>query len=876
VGERQAVQTPSISNELRPYLSVVVTARNDDHGGNLLRRMQTFVNALLAQARRHAVPIELVVVDWNPPPEKPPLIDALNWPDNLGPVQVRFIEVPPSLHRTYRHAQALPLYQMIAKNVGIRRARGEFILATNIDVIFSHELFELLAQRRLEAGRMYRVDRYDAMQDVPVDGSIDEQLRYCEEHLIRINTRQGSFPVTPTGQRLIEPDDILTAESGISLGRGWYPLEGQSPQRFRWVLDDAEIFLEPRNDAANLVLDVEPGPGVGFLPFALRAVDQSGVRINETVILRRQTVKLALPAADEPSVIRLQLRGGGMETVQDPRILNFRIFTLGWEGSAGATSPKPAPAAKSAANQQPLPPSGWKTLPRRLLHFFARLRSSDGAFQLGVPLPAFLVRSLKPRVEGSAILLNIDPSWFRLRRAPKQRETDKRQITAPGLDLLWGKGWYAPEFFKGDLFRWARSDAEWILFTPQGPPTGLQVLIEPGPAVGYGPFHLQVRDSSGATVATATVHRRQWIDLPLPWQPNRTQVFSLHCRGDARPRPLPNDPRSLYFRVLQCRWAPRENAAPSTGGEAGATEYPCPWSPVSSRDGILLGCGWQVEAGTLAEGLSWRGDPGAEILVQGGREIRGPLDLELEPLDGAGAPLEVVVTEGERTLAKFLLHKREPFRLAHFDNERTTLLRLTAARAHRAPDAVETTSPLRLVRATWGIGGGSRRTPDAGSAHSENSGEPAPAQQPVGAVYLHTNACGDFTLLAREHWLDLRGYPEFDLFSMNIDSVFCFAAHHGGAPEEFLPDPMRIYHIEHATGSGFTPEGQAKLFERIAAKGMSWITYQQVLDWASQMRSLERPIIFNGKEWGFAGIELPERSIAQPLPSARTHSAPRT
>ena len=58
-----------------------------------------------------------------------------------------------------------------------------------------------------------------------------------------------------------------------------------------------------------------------------------------------------------------------------------------------------------------------------------------------------------------------------------------------------------------------------------------------------------------------------------------------------------------------------------------------------------------------------------------------------------------------------------------------------------------------------------------------------------------------------------------DLFSMNLDSLFCFAAHYGGAREQVLSDPMRIYHIEHGSGSGWTPEGQAKLFERIAAKG---------------------------------------------------------
>jgi hypothetical protein len=130
-----------------------------------------------------------------------------------------------------------------------------------------------------------------------------------------------------------------------------------------------------------------------------------------------------------------------------------------------------------------------------------------------------------------------------------------------------------------------------------------------------------------------------------------------------------------------------------------------------------------------------------------------------------------------------------------------------------------------------------------------------------GPAHLHTNACGDFTLLAREHWLDLRAYPEFDLFSMNIDSVFCYSAHYGGAPEEVLPDPIRIYHIEHAAGSGWTPEGQTALFERVRSKGMSWIDYHELIDWARQMSRLRLPMIFNRDDWGLANEDLREHAI---------------
>ena len=109
-----------------PYLSVVVTARNDDHGGNLLQRMQTFVNGLLAQCHRHGLAAELLIVEWNPPADRARLEEALRWPEP-GCCEVRIIEVPPEIHRRFVHWRELPLYQMIAKNVGIRRALGEYI-----------------------------------------------------------------------------------------------------------------------------------------------------------------------------------------------------------------------------------------------------------------------------------------------------------------------------------------------------------------------------------------------------------------------------------------------------------------------------------------------------------------------------------------------------------------------------------------------------------------------------------------------------------------------------------------------------------------------------------------------------------------------------
>ncbi len=176
----------------RPDISIVVTARNDDHGGGFMRRMQIFTNALLAQAQRHELKAELIVVDWNPPQDRPPLYEALYWPDKNEFCSVRFIEIPPKIHNQYIYSGKLPLYQMIAKNVAIRRSRGQFILASNIDIIFSDALIKFMASGKLAERHVYRVDRYDIPADIPFEADIGEQLRFCEENVIRINALEGT------------------------------------------------------------------------------------------------------------------------------------------------------------------------------------------------------------------------------------------------------------------------------------------------------------------------------------------------------------------------------------------------------------------------------------------------------------------------------------------------------------------------------------------------------------------------------------------------------------------------------------------------------------------------------------------------------------
>jgi len=168
------------------HLSIVATSRNDNHGGYLTHRMQHFVNGLVAQCKRHGLRAELVLVEWNPPADRRPLAEELAWPEDCGPCDIRIITVPREVHARIPHGDKLPLFQMIAKNVGIRRARGQFVLATNIDILFSNEAIRFLRDR-LKDGCLYRTDRVDVPTELPAVRDFEEVLRFCRDNSFRVH-----------------------------------------------------------------------------------------------------------------------------------------------------------------------------------------------------------------------------------------------------------------------------------------------------------------------------------------------------------------------------------------------------------------------------------------------------------------------------------------------------------------------------------------------------------------------------------------------------------------------------------------------------------------------------------------------------------------
>jgi hypothetical protein len=140
-------------------LSIVISASNADYGGKFLERLQLCVDDKAAFCRLQNINTELIVVEWNPPQDRPALKDAIRW--DVCPMKVKIITVSESLHRAYYNPGNFSFLEYMAKNVGIRRASGKMVLSTNADVLFSPQMELCLAAAWFHENSFYRANRHD-------------------------------------------------------------------------------------------------------------------------------------------------------------------------------------------------------------------------------------------------------------------------------------------------------------------------------------------------------------------------------------------------------------------------------------------------------------------------------------------------------------------------------------------------------------------------------------------------------------------------------------------------------------------------------------------------------------------------------------------
>jgi hypothetical protein len=139
-------------NRTRPRITAVMVGRNDDYMADFAARLQATI-----EWNVHHLISEVVFVEWNPPPDRPLLAEALTRRFDC----LRAYVVPPEIHQAINRNPNLQLLEYHAKNVGIRRASCPWVLATNADAALGMDTVNKILSSELPPEVIWTAERVD-------------------------------------------------------------------------------------------------------------------------------------------------------------------------------------------------------------------------------------------------------------------------------------------------------------------------------------------------------------------------------------------------------------------------------------------------------------------------------------------------------------------------------------------------------------------------------------------------------------------------------------------------------------------------------------------------------------------------------------------
>jgi FkbM family methyltransferase len=144
-----------------PYLSIVLTGHHDS-AGDFDARVFRSLEFNHAQLERRGIPHEFVFVEWRPAAGASRLADVLaDRYTSLAPGVLRSVVVDAAYHDALSLNPRLHYQEFIARNVGIRRSCGTFVLTTSTDILLSRGVLDAIEQRALRPRVLYRAHRID-------------------------------------------------------------------------------------------------------------------------------------------------------------------------------------------------------------------------------------------------------------------------------------------------------------------------------------------------------------------------------------------------------------------------------------------------------------------------------------------------------------------------------------------------------------------------------------------------------------------------------------------------------------------------------------------------------------------------------------------
>jgi hypothetical protein len=125
--------------------------------------------------------------------------------------------------------------------------------------------------------------------------------------------------------------DVVNPQNGVRLGGGWYPIERDKGQIFRWIDGaDAQFFVAAdRELSTRLRILAAPGPSAGAAPPLAVVRDGMGKPVFATSVRGVQALIFTVRLHAGENLFTLHIGPTkNLRVPHDPRALNLRVFSI--------------------------------------------------------------------------------------------------------------------------------------------------------------------------------------------------------------------------------------------------------------------------------------------------------------------------------------------------------------------------------------------------------------------------------------------------------------------------------------------------------------------------------------------------------------------
>lgn len=252
-------------------LSACIVSRNDNYGGNLIERSTYCINSMINTFD------EVFYVDWNSDLDKGSLINVIK-PNLQLKGNLYHIVITPEVASilTNNDPDAGKCCEVLGRNIGLRRATGDYLVSTNIDIICPRreDLEEAINTNKINDKTFYTISRRHAdLKTIDSYYGVNkyDKWDFIREHLI-LSSQERVFE-----EKIVTGDDysIINCCGDFQIAHRdiWHTIKGFEEELIYVLYSDTNVQkkavmhgfgLKALYSPALFHIDHGPG-GAGFM-----------------------------------------------------------------------------------------------------------------------------------------------------------------------------------------------------------------------------------------------------------------------------------------------------------------------------------------------------------------------------------------------------------------------------------------------------------------------------------------------------------------------------------------------------------------------------------------------------------------------------------